>query len=68
MLDLSRALAPSSEHANGLAVSSLSEQEQRILGLFAKAKNSIEIARELGVTRPTRTRTAWTETTDAQPS
>ena len=56
MLDLSRALAASSEHANGLApVSSLSEQEQRILGLFAKAKNSIEIARELGITLPTRT-------------
>ena len=54
MLDLSRELAASSEHADGLApVSSLSEQEQRILRLFAKAKNSTEIARELGITLPT---------------
>ena len=30
-------------------------QEQRILRLFAEAKNSIEIARELGITLPTRT-------------
>jgi DNA-binding CsgD family transcriptional regulator len=34
-------------------ISPLSEQEQRILRLFAKAKNSSEIARELGITLPT---------------
>jgi len=54
MLDLSKELAASSGHADGLApVSPLSEQEQRILRLFAKAKNSTEIARELGITLPT---------------
>ena len=31
----------------------LSEQEQRILRLFAKAKNSAQIAGELGITLPT---------------
>jgi PAS domain S-box-containing protein len=34
-------------------ISPLSEQEQRILRLFANAKNSTEIARELGITLPT---------------
>ncbi|MBZ5620562.1 MAG: PAS domain S-box protein [Acidobacteriia bacterium] len=54
MLDLSKELAASSGHADGLApVSPLSEQEQRILRLFAKAKNSTEIARKLGITLPT---------------
>jgi len=39
MLDLSKDLAASSGHANGLApVSPLSEQEQRILRLFAKGQ------------------------------
>lgn len=34
-------------------VAPLSEQEKRILRLFAQAKNSSEIARELGITLPT---------------
>lgn len=34
-------------------VESLSEQERRILMLFAKAKNSGQVAKELGITLPT---------------
>ncbi|HYL38657.1 MAG TPA: PAS domain S-box protein [Bryobacteraceae bacterium] len=34
-------------------VESLSDQEQRILMLFAKAKNSGQVAKELGITLPT---------------
>jgi PAS domain S-box-containing protein len=34
-------------------VESLSSQEQRILGLFAKARNSGQVAKELGITLPT---------------
>lgn len=34
-------------------VESLSEQEQRILKLFAKAKNSTQVAKDLGITLPT---------------
>ncbi len=43
-----------SVQADGISpVSPLSTQEQRILRLFAKAKNSAEIARELSITLPT---------------
>lgn len=34
-------------------IESLSDQEQRILTLFAKAKNSGQVAKELGITLPT---------------
>lgn len=34
-------------------VESLSDQEHRILTLFAKAKNSTQVAKELGITLPT---------------
>ena len=51
---LSKELVAASGHVDGITpVSPLSEQEQRILRLFAKAKNSAEIARELGITLPT---------------
>ena len=54
MLELTKELAAASGHVDGLApVTPLSEQEQRILRLFVKAKNSSEIARELGITLPT---------------
>jgi DNA-binding CsgD family transcriptional regulator len=54
MADLSKELAATSGHIDGIEpVSPLSEQEQRILRLFAKAKNSGEIARYLGITLPT---------------
>ena len=54
MQDLSRELAAAAGHVDGVSpISPLSEQEQRILRLFARAKNSAEIARELGITLPT---------------
>jgi DNA-binding CsgD family transcriptional regulator len=54
MLDISKELVAASGHVDGITpVSPLSEQEQRILRLFVKAKNSAEIARELGITLPT---------------
>ena len=54
MLDLSKELAAAAGHVDGISpISPISEQEQRILRLFAKAKNSSEIARELGITLPT---------------
>ena len=34
-------------------VEALSDQERRILGLFSKAKNSSQVAKELGITLPT---------------
>jgi DNA-binding CsgD family transcriptional regulator len=52
--DLSKELAAASSQQVGTApVSPLSEREHRILRLFAKAKNSAEIARELGIAPPT---------------
>ena len=54
MVDLSKEIAATSGHIDGIEpVSPLSEQEQRILRLFAKAKNSADIARYLGITLPT---------------
>jgi PAS domain S-box-containing protein len=54
MLEISEELKAASEDMDGKApVSPLSEQERRILRLFAQAKNSNEIARELGITLPT---------------
>ena len=54
MLEISKEMvAVSSRNTRAAPVSPLSEQEQRILRLFAKAKNSSEIARELGITLPT---------------
>jgi DNA-binding CsgD family transcriptional regulator len=54
MQDLSKELAAAAGHVDGVSpISPLSQQEQRILRLFARAKNSAEIARELGITLPT---------------
>lgn len=54
MLEMSKEMVAISDHNVRVApVSQLSGQEQRILRLFAKAKNSSEIARELGITLPT---------------
>jgi PAS domain S-box-containing protein len=54
ILEISHELAAPSGDVSGKApVVPLSEQERRILRLFAKAKNSAEIARELGITLPT---------------
>ena len=53
MLEISKEMVAVADHNTRVApVSPLSEQEQRILRLFAKAKNSSEIARELGITLP----------------
>ena len=52
--EISHELAAASGKVDGIApISPLSEQEQRILRLFAKAKNSTQIAGELGITLPT---------------
>lgn len=54
MLEISKEMVAISDHNTRAApVTPLTEQEQRILRLFAKAKNSSEIARELGITLPT---------------
>ena len=54
MLEISKEMVAVADHNTRVApVSPLSEQEQRILRLFAKAKNSSEIARDLGITLPT---------------
>ncbi|HEY9140965.1 MAG TPA: PAS domain S-box protein [Bryobacteraceae bacterium] len=54
MLEISKEIvAVSDHHTRAAPVSPLTDQEQRILRLFAKAKNSSEIARELGITLPT---------------
>jgi len=54
VLEISHELVTYSGDVNGQPpVLPLSEQERRILRLFAKAKNSAEIARELGITLPT---------------
>jgi PAS domain S-box-containing protein len=52
--EISQELAAASGQVDGIApISPLSEQEQRILRLFAKAKNSAQIAGELAITLPT---------------
>jgi PAS domain S-box-containing protein len=52
--EISQELAAASGQVDGIApISPLSEQEQRILRLFAKAKNSAQIAGQLGITLPT---------------
>ena len=54
LLEISKEMvAVADRNTRSAPVSPLSEQEQRILRLFAKAKNSSEIARELGITLPT---------------
>lgn len=54
MMDISKEVAAIAGHnVRAAPVSPLSEQEQRILRLFVKARNSSEIARELGITLPT---------------
>ena len=54
MLEISKEMVSAADQNTRVApISPLSEQEQRILRLFAKAKNSSEIARELGITLPT---------------
>jgi PAS domain S-box-containing protein len=54
MLEISKEMVAVADHNTRVApISPLSDQEQRILRLFAKAKNSSEIARDLGITLPT---------------
>jgi DNA-binding CsgD family transcriptional regulator len=54
MLAISKEVVAVADHNTRVApVSPLAEQEQRILRLFAKAKNSSEIARDLGITLST---------------
>jgi PAS domain S-box-containing protein len=54
MLEICKEMAAVADRNTRLApVSPLSEQERRILRLFAKAKNSSEIASGLGITLPT---------------
>ncbi|MGA8595421.1 MAG: PAS and helix-turn-helix domain-containing protein [Bryobacteraceae bacterium] len=54
MIDLSKEVISVGDNQSGLApVELLSEQEQRILKLFASAKNSGQVAKELGITLPT---------------
>jgi len=54
LLELSQQLAASSGDTDGKApIVPLSDQERRILRLFAKGRNSTEIARELDITLPT---------------
>jgi PAS domain S-box-containing protein len=54
ILEISKEVTAPSADVNGKApVMPLTDQERRILRLFAKAKTSSEIARELGITLPT---------------
>lgn len=54
MLEVSQQLAAAAAEVDGKApIVPLSDQERRILRLFAKGKNAAEIARELGITLPT---------------
>jgi len=54
MIDVSKQVVSVSDGGTRLApVASLSEKEQCILKLFAKAKNSGQVAKELGITLPT---------------
>ena len=54
MVELSKHLTSIGESQSEPApVDGLSDQERRILMLFAKAKNSSQVAKELGITAPT---------------
>lgn len=54
MVDLSKEVISIGSGTVGFApVEPLSEQEERILKLFANAKNSAEVANDLGITPPT---------------
>ena len=54
MIELSKEVISVGDGRAGLApIESLSEQEERILKLFASAKNSGQVAKELGITLPT---------------
>jgi PAS domain S-box-containing protein len=54
MLELSRHVIAIGEcQPAPMPVEALSDQQQRILMLFAKAKNSAQVAKELGITLPT---------------
>jgi PAS domain S-box-containing protein len=54
MVDLSKEVISVGDSKPGLApVESLSQQEERILKLFASAKNSGQVANDLGITLPT---------------
>lgn len=54
MLDLSRQVIAIGEcQPPSTPVDALSDQQQRILLLFARAKNSAQVAKELGITLPT---------------
>ena len=54
MMEISQQLRDASGEVDGKApITPLSDQDRRILRLFAKGKNSAEIARELGITLPT---------------
>ncbi|MGH9772260.1 MAG: PAS domain S-box protein [Candidatus Acidiferrales bacterium] len=54
MIDLSKeVVAVGDGHADLAPVEALSEQEQRILKLFADAKNSGQVAKQLHITLPT---------------
>lgn len=54
MMDLSKEVLSVGDNRSGFApTEALSGQEERILKLFANAKNSGEVAKELGITLPT---------------
>jgi PAS domain S-box-containing protein len=54
MMELSKQVVSIGEsHAQPAPVEPLSDQERRVLTLFAKAENSGEVAKELGITLPT---------------
>lgn len=54
MIELSKQVVSIGETQSPPApVANLSEQERRILSLFAKAKNSSQVAKDLGITLPT---------------
>jgi PAS domain S-box-containing protein len=54
MMDLSKEVLSVGDTRSGLApIEALSGQEERILKLFASAKNSGQVAKELGITLPT---------------
>jgi DNA-binding CsgD family transcriptional regulator len=54
MIDLSKHVVSIGENqAEPAPIEALSDQEQRILMLFAKARNSSQVAKELGITLPT---------------
>ena len=53
-VDLSKEVICVGDGKSGLApIESLSQQEERVLKLFANAKNSGQVAKDLGITLPT---------------